>query len=80
MISIRELKRRVVSALSEGDTTTVTALAKENIRTVSVLINLSYDKDSLLTWRAIEAMGPAVARVLENSHELGRPMTPCLRI
>jgi len=72
VIGIRELKRRVLSALSEGDTRTVTALAKENIRTLSVLINLSYDKNSLSTWRAIEAMGPAVAGVLENSHELGR--------
>jgi len=53
---------------SEG----LSALAEEYPRTISALISLSYDKESALTWRAIEAVGPIVKGVTERSAGAGR--------
>ncbi len=71
-MSYRELKRRVRERLLEGDTEGLAALAVEHPRTISALISLSYDKESALAWRAIEAVGPVVREVTERSAAAGR--------
>ncbi|HEC96681.1 MAG TPA: hypothetical protein ENI58_00745 [Nitrospirae bacterium] len=71
-MSYRELKRRVKEMLLKGDTKGLSALVEKHARTISVLISLSYDKESVLTWRAIEAIGPLVKEVTDKSSGAGR--------
>ncbi|NOZ25866.1 MAG: hypothetical protein GXO94_07265 [Nitrospirae bacterium] len=71
-MSYRELKRRVEKMLLEGDTAGLSALAKEYPRTISALIGLSYDKESLVAWRAIEAVGSVVGEITRRSAGAGR--------
>ncbi len=67
-----ELKRIVIDALQKRDLSRIAELGLENPRTISILFNLSYDKDSLITWRAIEAMGEVVHAIAERSREDAR--------
>ncbi|NOY65506.1 MAG: hypothetical protein GXO97_08975 [Nitrospirae bacterium] len=71
MKSIRRIKTNIRDLLERNDLKTIIELARNNPRIVSVLISMSYDKDSLLTWRAIEAIGPVVAEISKNSPEQG---------
>lgn len=67
--SIRSIKSNVKGLLERYDLKNIVELAIDNPRIVSALISMSYDKGSLLTWRAIEAMGPVVAEISKNSPE-----------
>lgn len=67
-----ELKKAIKEALQKRDLNRVAELGLENPRTISVLFNLSYDKDSLITWRAIEAMGEVVRAIAQRSKEEAR--------
>jgi uncharacterized protein with HEPN domain len=69
--SIRRIKSNVRDLLERYDLKTIVELAMENPRIVSVLISMSYDKDSLLTWRAIEAIGLVVGKISKDSPEQG---------
>ncbi len=71
-MNFRTLKKEVVKALEAGDMERILSLSRENPRTVSILINQSYDKNTLLTWRAITAMGMVVDDITGNSLEEGR--------
>ncbi|GMT47362.1 MAG: hypothetical protein IEMM0007_0928 [bacterium] len=71
-MSYRELKKRVKDLLLKGEVKGLSALAEEYPRAISVLISLSYDKESMLTWRAIEAIGPLVREVTDKSAGAGR--------
>lgn len=69
-----QLKKLIQDALRQRDLDRVAEYALESPRTVGILFNLSYDKDSIITWRAVEAMGE-VARVLTyGSKEEGREL------
>ncbi|MCL5024286.1 MAG: HEAT repeat domain-containing protein [Nitrospirae bacterium] len=57
------LKKRVQDALGAADFGKVTELALRNKSVFRVLISSAYDKDDLLCWRAIEAMGRAAGAV-----------------
>jgi hypothetical protein len=57
------LKDRIRAALASRDLDKVARLAQENGKVFSILIGLSYDKEDVLAWRAIEAMGAAAEAV-----------------
>ncbi len=71
MDSLRKIKKEVRSLIEKGDIETLRKMAPENPRVVSAIIALTYDKDSLLTWKAIEAMGEVVKEITERSVEEG---------
>jgi hypothetical protein len=57
------LKDEIRDALRKKDLGHVARLAGENRKVFSILISLAYDKDDVLCWRAIEAMGKAAGAV-----------------
>ncbi len=58
--------------LMAGDMEGLTTLVLEHPRAMSALISLTYDRGSVLTWRAVEAVGSIVARITERSPGEGR--------
>jgi hypothetical protein len=50
-------KNIVCDLLERNDRGTVVSLAKDDRKIVSLLVRLAYDKDTLVGWRAIEAIG-----------------------
>ena len=60
------LKEEIRDALFEGDFAKVVQRALENKKVFSILISFTYDKESILCWRAIEAMGKAAGAVAER--------------
>jgi len=60
------LKEEIRDALFEEDFAKVVQRALENKKVFSILISFTYDKESVLCWRAIEAMGIAAGAVAER--------------
>lgn len=60
------LKAAVKEALEAADFAQVERLALENRKVFSILVSLAYDKEGLLCWRAIEAMGRAAGAVAKK--------------
>jgi len=60
------LKKNILSALESNDLDAVVALAANDRKVLSRLVRLAYDKETLVGWRAIKAVG-LVARVLVKS-------------
>jgi len=60
------LRGKIIDALRAGDFEKVTGLALEDKKTFRILISLAYDKEDLLCWRAIEAIGKAAGAVAEK--------------
>jgi hypothetical protein len=69
-----ELKKLIKDALVKRELDRVARYALESPRVVGILFNLSYDKDSLITWRAVEAMGVVAGALTERSREEGREL------
>jgi hypothetical protein len=63
MRSLSQLKRDVKNALIASDFKKIGRLCRDDRKVFSVLISLAYDKEDVLCWRAIEAMGKAAAAV-----------------
>ncbi|MBI5869853.1 MAG: hypothetical protein HZB44_02680 [Actinobacteria bacterium] len=66
------LKIELRQALLAGDYERIAALAQDDKRTFSKLVALAYNKDDLLCWRAIEAMGVAARAVAVENREAVR--------
>lgn len=66
------LKNELRHALLAGDYERISAMALEDKRTFSKLVALAYNKDDLLCWRAIEAMGVAARVVAVENRETVR--------
>ncbi len=60
------LKEEIKDALLTGDFERVMRRALADKRVFRILISFAYDKESLLCWRAIEAMGKAARAVAEE--------------
>jgi HEAT repeat protein len=60
------LKEEIKEALEGADFERVARLALESKKVFRILISLAYDKEELLCWRAIEAMGRAAGPVAEK--------------
>ncbi|MHB1325713.1 MAG: DVU0298 family protein [Thermoleophilia bacterium] len=61
------LKNELKQALLSGDYARVAELASADKRTFGKLVALAYNKDELLCWRAIEAIGAAAAAVAKEN-------------
>lgn len=66
------LKRQIKDALLGADFKTITDLALKNNKIFRILISLAYDKEKLICWRAIEAMGKAAGAVAEKDPAAAR--------
>lgn len=68
----QRLKKRIHLALETNDLDAVVSLAKENRRVVSLLVRMAYDKDTLVGWRAIKAMGLAARAIIKTDYDFLR--------
>lgn len=59
-------REEIKDALREADFGKVARLALDDKKVFSILISLAYDKEDLLCWRAIKAMGRAAGAVAEK--------------
>jgi hypothetical protein len=60
------LKKNIISALESNDLDAVVSLAASDRKVLSRLVRIAYDKETLVGWRAITAVG-LVARMLVKS-------------
>ena len=51
------LKKNILSALGANDLDAVVSLAASDRKVLSRLVRLAYDKETLVGWRAIKAIG-----------------------
>ncbi len=68
----RNLKRVVRTSLESNDLDVIVALAKENKRVLSLLVRSSYEKDTLISWRAIKAVGLVARALVKTDHDFLR--------
>jgi hypothetical protein len=68
----QSLKKTVHLALETNDLDAVVTLAQQNRRVVSLLVRLAYDKDTLIGWRAIKAMGLSAKAIIGNDYDFLR--------
>ncbi len=66
------LKKFLHHALEKGDIETVLSLAANNRRILSLLVRFAYDKDTLVGWRAIKAIGLAARVLVRTDYEFLR--------
>jgi len=50
----------------------IVAIAGERNRVLGLLVSLTYDRDAVVAWRAVEALGRAAARVAERNPDVVR--------
>jgi hypothetical protein len=58
-----EMKKFIHHALEKNDLDAVVSLAQKDRKTLSLLVRMAYDKETLVGWRAIKAVG-RIANVL----------------
>jgi HEAT repeat protein len=66
------LKQKVLNALESNDLSSIVSLAKENKRVVSLLVRMAYDKETLVGWRAIKAIGMAARELIKTDYDFLR--------
>lgn len=66
------MKEEIRRALLVKDFGSITKRAVENKKVLAVLISLSYDKEDVLCWRAVEALGLAAGAVARDDPEAVR--------
>jgi len=69
---LTSLKEEIKGALLGRDFEKVVRLALADKRVFRMLISLAYDKEDLLCWRAIEAMGKAAGAIAEKDPAIVR--------
>jgi hypothetical protein len=67
-----ELKKTIHQALESNDLDAVVSLVNENRRALTILVRLSYDKETLAGWRAIKAVGLASKELIITDYEFLR--------
>ncbi len=65
-------RRRLRELLSEGDVERVAHLAESRSRILGDLVPITYDADTTVAWRAVEAIGLCAARVADRDPGVGR--------
>jgi HEAT repeat protein len=68
-VSIKTILREL---LARGDFDAIAELAAERRRTLAILVSLTFDSDSEIGWRAVEALGISSQRVAEDDPEYVR--------
>ena len=66
------LKKTLHAALEANDPGSVVSLAMKDRKVVSQLVRLAYDKETLVGWRAIKAIGLVAREIAGTDHEFLR--------
>lgn len=66
------MKTRLRNYLASYDLEAIGTLAVSQRRVLSYLVALTYEQDTLLAWRAVEAFGAAAARIADRDPEFVR--------
>ena len=66
------MKQAVTAALEEDDHETVLTLAFQSRKVFSVLVRLAYDKETLVGWRAIKAIGKIASVYVRSNYDFLR--------
>jgi hypothetical protein len=69
---MRDLKNTVRKFLEANDLQSVVSLVNENRRVLSHLIRMAYDKETLVGWRAIKAIGFAARSLMDTDYDFLR--------
>ncbi len=67
-----ETKRFIHSALEDNDLDAVVSFVQEHRKALSLLIRMAYDKESLVGWRAIKAVGRVAKALVGTENEFLR--------
>lgn len=67
-----DLKNKILYSLDSNDLSHIVSLAKENRRVVSLLVRMAYDKETLVGWRAIKAIGMVARELINTDYEFLR--------
>lgn len=68
------LKKTICSNLESNDLDAVVLLSKGNKKVLSQLVRLAYDKETLVGWRAIKAIGLAARELVATDYAFLREM------
>lgn len=63
------LKKSILRLLEANDLNALVALGQNKPRVVSILIRISYDKETLAGWRAIKAVGLLARELVKTDYE-----------
>jgi hypothetical protein len=69
---MHSLKQQIHHALESNDLDAVVSLVKENRKVLSNLVRMAYDKETLVGWRAIKAIGLAAKSLVKTDYEFLR--------
>lgn len=69
---MKSLKHVVQTDLESNDLDAIVTRAKNDKKTISRLVRLAYDKDTLVGWRAIKAVGLAARELVKTDPEFLR--------
>jgi hypothetical protein len=67
-----EMKKFIHDSLEMNDLDAVIRLAQKDGKTLSLLIRMAYDKETLVGWRAIKAVGRVAKEFVKTEHEFLR--------
>ena len=62
------MKKTILLSLEANDLEALVVLAKDKPRVVSLLVRISYDKETLAGWRAIKAVGLIAQELLKTDY------------
>jgi hypothetical protein len=63
------LKKSILLVLEANDLDALVVLARDKPRVVSLLVRISYDKETLVGWRAIKAVGLIAQELVKTDYE-----------
>lgn len=69
------LKRSITQALESNDLESIVSQAKHDRKVLSQLVRIAYDKETLIGWRAIIAIGLAARELVNSAPGFLREMT-----
>jgi hypothetical protein len=72
MVTQQEMKQAVLAALEMNDFETIERLALQSRKALSALVRLAYDRETLVGWRAIVAVGRVASVYSRNNYEFLR--------
>ncbi len=67
-----EMKKLILHSLEANKLDDVVSLVQKDRKTLSLLIRMAYDKETLVGWRAIKAVGSVAKAVAGENHEFLR--------
>jgi len=67
-----DLKNVVNASLESNDLESVVSIVKENRKVLSLLVRMAYDKDTLVGWRAIKAIGLSAKALVKTDYDFLR--------